>query len=335
MNRYNNLLTHIAEQFNIWKGSAEEEIDWKCRLIYSVCGLMGYASSWDSTLQEYPSIEHFKSRVKSVFDSYISLYPEVQFKFCAPNVLADEIYDIYISSGAIYHLDHHIRPPSMKCCQVDDVTLTRGCPIDNIGFVSGLGTYQHDDIPFASGEDFFEMYQINTMSLSERWVSELDEAKWEILENPSGAEYLKMDFSKRNPQYWLDTPDEKASDSLMRIKTETGTMYYQYKFEGDRLYGRRLSEWKTANNGIRNYSNACLAAHNSLPSISYTEYGNLVRFKPGYLFPPIENSFVRLYSWPTDYITINSPFQARTCSPEVFHVIYKALSSIGYTFEKE
>ena len=34
MNQYNKLLTQAAEQFDIWKGSAEEEKDWKCRLIY-------------------------------------------------------------------------------------------------------------------------------------------------------------------------------------------------------------------------------------------------------------------------------------------------------------
>lgn len=334
MNQYNKLLTQAAEQFDIWKGSAEEEKDWKCRLIYSICGLMGYASSWDSTLQETPSIEHYKTRIKSVFESYLSLYPEVRFTFCDPTALADEIYNISIAAGTIYHLDHHICPPPFKYCEVDGIILTRGCPIDNIKAVSGIGTYQHDDISLDTTTSFFEMFQINATPLVKRWTEILEEAKWESFEVTADTEFLTMDFSKRNP-YWRGTPDKNAVDSLMRIKTETGTLYYIYRYKDGRLYSSRLADWQIANNGIRSYSNACLAAHNVLPPITYQTDSNCVLFKPGYLLPPAENNFIKLYSWPTDYITIDSPFQARKCSPDVFQLIIKTLSSLGYSFKQE
>lgn len=334
MNQYNKLLAQAAEQFDIWKGSAEEEKDWKCRLIYSICGLMGYASSWDSTLQETPSIEHYKSRIKSVFESYLSLYPEVRFKFCDSNTLVDEIYNISIAAGTIYHLDNHICPPPFKYCEVDGIKLTRGCPIDTIQAVSGIGTYQYDDISLDTSTSFFDMFQINATPLVEKWDQILEEAKWESFEVTADTEFLTMDFSRQNP-YWRGTPDKNAFDSLLRIKTETGTLYYLYKLENGRLYSSRLADWKTANNGIRAYSNACLAAHNVLPPITYQTDGTYVLFKPGYLLPPAENSFIKLYSWPTEFTNIDSPFQARKCTLEFFQVLIKTLSLKGYTFEKE
>ena len=335
MNLYNNLLREIACQFDIWKGATESEKDWKCRLIYSACGLMGYASSWDSNVLETPSIEHFKSRVSSVLDGYRTLDSDLQFAFCDSNELASEIYDIFIKSGSIYHLSHSICPPPLKVSQIGNIQLIRGQPIGAISFVSGLGTYQKSDISSTDIHAVLEMFQIDSIPLVDKWNEIISTANWNLLNNLTNVEYLNMDFSSRNAHYWNTRPDKDAAHSLLRIKTETGTMYYLYKKENERIYVSRLSEWQIDDFGIRNYSNACLAAHGSLPSITYQEDVNVIQFKPGYLLPPAENNFIKLYSWPTDYFNITSPFKPRKCSTEVFHIVSKVLAYRGFTFEKE
>ena len=43
MNKYNGLLSAVAQKYNIRRALQEAENDWKTRLIYSVCGMMAYA----------------------------------------------------------------------------------------------------------------------------------------------------------------------------------------------------------------------------------------------------------------------------------------------------
>ena len=56
MNKYNGLLSAVAQKYNIRRALQEAENDWKTRLIYSVCGMMAYASLWDETEDEPVSI---------------------------------------------------------------------------------------------------------------------------------------------------------------------------------------------------------------------------------------------------------------------------------------
>ena len=77
MNKYNGLLSAVAQKYNIRRGLQEAENDWKTRLIYSVCGMMAYASLWDETEDEPVSIVHLKRKVRSMLSSYKSMYPEL------------------------------------------------------------------------------------------------------------------------------------------------------------------------------------------------------------------------------------------------------------------
>ena len=49
MNKYNGLLSAVADKYYINKGTQETENDWKTRLVYSICGMMAYASLWDDS----------------------------------------------------------------------------------------------------------------------------------------------------------------------------------------------------------------------------------------------------------------------------------------------
>ena len=49
MDKYNGLLSKVSQQYQIFKGNHETPDEWKTRLVYSICGMMAYASLWDDT----------------------------------------------------------------------------------------------------------------------------------------------------------------------------------------------------------------------------------------------------------------------------------------------
>lgn len=114
MNKYNGLLLTVSHKYCIHKGTQETEDDWKTRLVYSICGMMAYASLWDDSEEEPISIVHLKRKVSSMLASYKSMYPELSGSL--PNVsekLEDEIADLFLSAGVVYHRPNRIAP-SMK-----------------------------------------------------------------------------------------------------------------------------------------------------------------------------------------------------------------------------
>ena len=62
MDRYDGLLSKVAQQYNISKGTTEAEADWKARIIYSISGMMAYASLWDDS-EEPVSLVHLKRKI--------------------------------------------------------------------------------------------------------------------------------------------------------------------------------------------------------------------------------------------------------------------------------
>lgn len=114
MNKYNGLLSAVAQKYNIRRGLQEAENDWKTRLIYSVCGMMAYASLWDETEDEPVSIVHLKRKVRSMLSSYKSMYPELSNSLPYISAeLEDEIAGLFLSTGMVYHRPNRIAP-SMK-----------------------------------------------------------------------------------------------------------------------------------------------------------------------------------------------------------------------------
>lgn len=62
MNKYNGLLSKVANKYDIHKGTQETENDWKTRLVYSICGMMAYASLWDDSEEEFICYCAFKKK---------------------------------------------------------------------------------------------------------------------------------------------------------------------------------------------------------------------------------------------------------------------------------
>lgn len=55
MNEYNSLLSSAAHKYHIRQGKYETENDYKTRLVYSICGMMAYASLWEDE-SEYRTV---------------------------------------------------------------------------------------------------------------------------------------------------------------------------------------------------------------------------------------------------------------------------------------
>lgn len=110
MDKYNGLLSKVSRQYHILRGTQETEDEWKTRLVYSICGMMAYASLWDDA-EEPISIVHLKGRVRSILGSYKSLYPELSGTF--PHIsgeLEEEIANQFLSAGVVYHRPNRIAP---------------------------------------------------------------------------------------------------------------------------------------------------------------------------------------------------------------------------------
>ena len=94
MNKYNGLLSSVAHKYHICKGERETENDWKIRLVYSICGMMAYASLWDDSEEGPISIVHLKRKVRCMLANYKSMYPELSGSLpYVSEELEDEIAD--------------------------------------------------------------------------------------------------------------------------------------------------------------------------------------------------------------------------------------------------
>ena len=101
MNKYNGLLSSVAHKYHICKGARETENEWKTRLVYSICGMMAYASLWDDSEEGTISIVHLKRKVRSMLANYKSMHEE----------------------------------------PFGDILFQRGIALDSISCVSGIGFY--------------------------------------------------------------------------------------------------------------------------------------------------------------------------------------------------
>lgn len=142
MNKYNGLLSSVAHKYHICKGARETENEWKTRLVYSICGMMAYASLWDDSEEGTISIVHLKRKVRSMLANYKSMYPELSGSLpYVSEELEDEIADQFLSTGVVYHRPNRIVPSMKHEEPFGDILFQRGIALDSISCVSGIGFY--------------------------------------------------------------------------------------------------------------------------------------------------------------------------------------------------
>lgn len=332
MNKYNKLLLKVASRYNIRKGTEESEDDWKARLVYSICGMMAYASLWDESDEETVSIVHLKSKVRSILDSYKSMYPELlTYLPYIPEELEEDIVGLFLKTGVVYQRPYQIALAMKHEEAFGNILFRRGIALDAISCVSGIGFYakQREEIISYGVKSMFGLEQEKLLDL---WSSTVAAASWETdlsLEHNIKYLRLKPPFTRG---YWVDKPDRNGTISILRVEGTGSQLYYLYRYTSTKLEVSPLPQWQVENYNYRTLASACLLTYGTLPPIEYEEDGELVYLSMNYLLPPRELNFLKLYSWPKTCTTLPSDFN-RKLSREVFIVIKSILSDAGYEFK--
>ena len=330
MKKYNNLLAKVADEYSINKGFLEDEKQWKVRLIYTIIGRMALASTWDIS-EENVSIVHMKKRIEKVVLCYRNMYYEVADLLPeSPTILADEIYEIYVKTGVIYHEPNHILMSVKTTASVGNITFTRGCALNEKQSISGLGTYVSNYSKDMSG-NLADMFCLEAMPLKTLWEYNILKTNWTPFKIATTIEYLRKE-PPFNCGYWLDKPDESGRVSILRTGFKGAQLYYLYKFEQGCMVAGQLPEWKVKEGYYRLLSNACLASEGTLPPIRFHYDGEIVYVNFGYL--PPELYLWKLYSWPISRVSLPRDFN-RICSCQVFEAIRDIMEQQGYQFTEE
>lgn len=340
MRKYNELLRNIADEFHISQGAEESDAAYKCRLVYSILGRMAYASLWDTQEDGQPvSIIHFKRRISQLFYGYREMYSEIRpLMLCDAEQLGDEIYDVYIKAGYIYHAPYRLAPAVPCQCGTPPVVLTKGMPLCLKQHVSGVGTYisnaaiQFKSVPV---DDMFMLQRIEDC-----WSEAIQDIRWSVCADASQFEFLKIapPFSRG---YWIDRPTKDDIVSMARTKLPGARLYYFYKPQGNGLLISPIPEWRVKepvtqenSSNYRELSNGLLASLSVLPPIKYHVSGKLITLTLEYLPAPSTLNFIKLYSWPASFQNIPSDFR-RICEYGVFLVVKNALEGLGHQFVEE
>lgn len=330
MNKYNNLLLRVANRYHILKGEQETQEEWKSRLIYSICGVMAYASLWDD-VDNTDSIMNMKKRIQEIYTGYMSMFPEISKTMrYDTSSLEDEIVNIFLNAGMVYHRSNQIFPAMKNQQLYDTILLQRGISIDDITYVSGIGLWGKSEISSKSNA-VEKMFGLERQELRKLWQSIASSARWErnMLEGKK-TECLRLQppFSHG---YWKNGIESTNAISILRTVSNASQDYYLYRYERNDLEISPLPNWRVEKHNYRTLACACLASLDNLPPIDYSEDESLIHIKMNYLLPPRELAFLKLYSWPESSTMLPCNFR-RKVTKEVFTVVREILSGKGYAF---
>lgn len=245
MNRENDLISIMAGRYQIERGTTEPVEQWQMRVIYSVLGQMAYASLWDKTEDDQPiSVVHFKSRMKDLLESYCGIFNGLRklFGYNYENLL-EEIYNVQLEGGKIYHSAYRLAPASYSASAVDDVLFARGMAPDEQQFVSGQGTYLLSS-DFQESIPLLEMFQLPDQTLTETWRYLVKTAKWNQFCPNDTTEFLRTDPPFKYG-YWQREKPVAQEVTLIRMGMNGNRFYYLYQEKGGQAFVSQLPVWMT------------------------------------------------------------------------------------------
>ena len=334
MNKYNKLLSGISEELNIKKGSEESIDSWKARVVYSAIGQLAIASLYDVQEDNTPvSITHFKRRIESLYSCYISMYPELRSVYSiSSEELSDEIYNILLQTGSIYHSPHRISASAYRVAESGQVAFVRGLALNQKVFRSGLGAY----LPAKGTESVStvaSMFGLRRTTLTEYWEKISSDIAWIETTLSTKTEYLRTD-PPFNTGYFKEHPDTDGRVSLLRTGMPGSFIYYFYRYKDKRMLGMQIPAWQVDDYEYRAISTSCLYCMGNLPPTIYHANQDTVSLRIQYLYPTSEQNLIRLYSWPKSLVNPFSLFN-RTMTYPVFLAIKEVFEGIGYSFKEE
>lgn len=266
MNKYGGLLNEIARELNILPGDTELEESYKSRIVYSAIGYMSLASLYDvDEYEETISVQHFRNRAETLYDSYISMYPELKRVFMTEaDNFSGTVYDIFLKSGCIYHEPNRITASAFRTARSGQIIFARGTPLNRKISLSGLGAYLPENY---SGDDVTvpELFCLHRLNLSELWQRTSVNIHWSEMNPPANSEYLRKipPFSRG---YFKDQPDKDRKISIFRTRTNGAYLYYFYTCRDNKFLGMQIPSWQADNGEYRLLSNSCINSVGNLPS---------------------------------------------------------------------
>lgn len=331
MYKYDSLLQIISERFDIEKGKNEEVIDWKIRVVYTVTGLMGYASLFDVYSKDPISIDHMKKRIDHIITSYKALYPEIESHVqLETEAIKDEIEKIYRHSGVIYHKPNRIVPSMKREELFNGILFQRGISLDEISKVSGLGLYTKRDGK-GNIERVRKMFGLQSIDFSKLYRKILKQADWQDCSLPENdIEYLRLTPPFMNG-YWKSSPDRVKDISILRTRFKGKHFYYLYRYVDSRMEISQIPDWQVDDHQYMKIACALLMSNGKMPTITYKRDKPIVYIQLGYLLPPSELNFLKLYSWPNFQTSFPNDF-SRIMTEEAFEVFRILLTEEGFQF---
>lgn len=326
MNSLNELIQTISKQYGIKRGDVETDVSYFCRIVYSVAGIMGYASLYDETeTEEDNTVKHFKACVTNTVQCYINTIPEIEF--IHSKEISDEIYSVLLNAGALYHSDYRCAPARKNLAKRGNMTFIRGASIDDVFFLSGVGTYRCGDNSITGDTDVRGMFMLQNQKIDQKWRSIYDRMKFKKADIPEDMEFLRTD-GYYNRGYWKTKPEDNIY-SISRVGGVNGT-YYIYNYT-DVFIIAPIEKRYVENYRYRSLANGILKQNKTLPPALVKRDGDIVRLKIQYLYPPRELNMMKLYSWPVRYNFFPNDFE-RIFSSNVFSSIKEIMEELGYEF---
>ncbi len=341
----NDLIRLIARDLGIPFSTENERLR---QIVYSSAGKMALASLWEQEDGEKTvSIEYFKSRLQRTFDAFCDIFPlELRLSDDRSGLIGD-IYDIYRRTGHFYHQNKKISPAAPASAPLEKISLLRGVSPASRTRMSGLSFYTvRSNIASGSPSLVAAMFGL-PLQPTEEYLRELTEGwEWEPLNDGwlESTEFLRLEppFSRG---YWQPTPYYDKALALGR-NGEFNKTYFFYRYEDGRFLRKVIPEWRvrdfraessSSNGEYRRIAAALLKANRTLPQVNVTISGGMADVKPGYRFPPAEEDFFRLYSWPTNYdITEKEPQVFRRKMTLCVYSAFKAqMEASGYCFVED
>lgn len=145
MNKYDQLLSLIAEEYGLERGDCESEESFKARIVYGAIARQSYASLWDRSDDDARSISivHFKGRIDELARIYLELYSEAK----QPSDLPIRIYNLYSRTGLICRRSRRMRASMFCAAELDGLWFVRGAPPSLKVRMSGAGFFLPSNEP--------------------------------------------------------------------------------------------------------------------------------------------------------------------------------------------
>ena len=184
----------LEKDLCVSRGIRESLDDWRRRLIYSALGKLALASVYDQYEQKDGpiSIQHFLASISGRYPYYLQILETAPDYLGDIAWLKDEMYSIYLSTGAFYHKKNRLSPALSSSASDGGITLLRGFNPLHTYPMSGLGEYSIYPVNtqryYPSVQEMFQLHgPLKSLALECE-----KSASWKNANFPDEAEFLAM-----------------------------------------------------------------------------------------------------------------------------------------------